>query len=94
MSTFRIARRRKFTTIAQETVNDERLSFRARGILLWLLDIALSEAKRSTRVSEDPAGTYGEGRTERCHAVRDSRRSFASAHRLIPGRLPIGDRRA
>jgi hypothetical protein len=59
-----------------------------------LLDIALSEAKRSTRVSEDPAGTYGEGRTERCHAVRDSRRSFASAYRLILGRLPIGDRRA
>jgi hypothetical protein len=38
MTTFRIVRRDRFTTISQETVNDARLSFRARGILIWLLD--------------------------------------------------------
>jgi len=31
-------RRHRFTTIDRETVNDERLSFRARGVLAWLLD--------------------------------------------------------
>jgi hypothetical protein len=38
MTTYRIAKRARFATIDQQTVNDERLSFRARGILLWLLD--------------------------------------------------------
>lgn len=34
----RVARRRRFTVIDQRAVNDGRLSFRARGILAWLLD--------------------------------------------------------
>jgi hypothetical protein len=38
MTTFRVAERRRFTTVDRETLNDERLSFRARGILVWLLD--------------------------------------------------------
>jgi hypothetical protein len=38
MTTYRVASRARFTTIDRETVNDERLSFRARGVLLWLLD--------------------------------------------------------
>lgn len=38
MSTLRVARRSRFTTIDQRTVNDARLSFRARGVLVWLLD--------------------------------------------------------
>jgi hypothetical protein len=40
MTTIRVAHRRRFTTIDQATVNDERLSFRARGVLAWLLDKA------------------------------------------------------
>lgn len=38
MTTIRVAQRARFTTIDRETLNDERLSFRARGILAWLLD--------------------------------------------------------
>lgn len=38
MTTIRVIRRQRFTTIDRETVNDGRLSFRARGILVWLLD--------------------------------------------------------
>ena len=38
MTTLRIAKRDRFTVVDQRTVNDDRLSFRARGILVWLLD--------------------------------------------------------
>lgn len=38
MSTIRVARRKRYATIARETVNDVRLSYRARGVLCWLLD--------------------------------------------------------
>lgn len=38
MSTIRVARRHHYTTIDRRTLNDDRLSFRARGLLVWLLD--------------------------------------------------------
>lgn len=38
MSTIRVARRRRFTSVDRTTVNDARLSFRALGLLTWLLD--------------------------------------------------------
>lgn len=38
MSTFRVVKRDRYTTIDRATLNDERLSFKARGILVWLLD--------------------------------------------------------
>lgn len=38
MTQFRVVRRQRFTTVDRQTVNDSRLSFRARGILVWLLD--------------------------------------------------------
>lgn len=38
LTTIRVAKRKKFTMVARDTVNDGRLSFRARGILFWLLD--------------------------------------------------------
>lgn len=38
MTTIRVARRNRFTTVDRTTVNDSRLSFRARGVLMWLLD--------------------------------------------------------
>ena len=38
MTTIRVDRRDKFTTIDRDLVNDDRLSFRARGVLVWLLD--------------------------------------------------------
>jgi len=38
MGTVRVAKRRRFTQVDQATVNDQTLSFRARGVLVWLLD--------------------------------------------------------
>lgn len=38
MTTIRVARRKRFTTIDRAAINDTRLSFRARGVLAWLLD--------------------------------------------------------
>jgi hypothetical protein len=38
MSIVRVARRARYSTIDQRTIRDDRLSFRARGILAWLLD--------------------------------------------------------
>jgi hypothetical protein len=38
MTTIRVAKRERFTTVTRATVNDKRLSFRARGVLFWLLD--------------------------------------------------------
>lgn len=38
MTTLRIARRRQYVRLDSRAVNDDRLSFRARGILAWLLE--------------------------------------------------------
>jgi len=38
MTTIRVGRRERFTAIDRRTINDQDLSFRARGILVWLLD--------------------------------------------------------
>lgn len=38
MTTIRVARRHRFTPIDRRTINDDRLSFRARGVLVYLLD--------------------------------------------------------
>lgn len=38
MTTIRVERRDRFTTVDRDTVNDASLSFRARGLLVWLLD--------------------------------------------------------
>jgi hypothetical protein len=38
MPTYRVANRQRYTSISREPINDQRLSFRARGVLVWLLD--------------------------------------------------------
>ncbi len=38
MTTIRVPHRRRFTSIDRATLNDASLSFRARGVLAWLLD--------------------------------------------------------
>lgn len=38
MTAIRVGRRKRFTTIDRKALNDSRLSFRARGVLAWLLD--------------------------------------------------------
>jgi hypothetical protein len=57
VATIRVAGRKRFTTVDQETVNDDRLSFRARGILLWLLDKPDDWSTDSERIAE--AGAEG-----------------------------------
>ena len=37
-TSIRVARRDRYTSVSRSTINDENLSFRARGILIWLLD--------------------------------------------------------
>lgn len=38
MTAIRVAKRKRYVSVDREAVNDSRLSFRARGILVWLLD--------------------------------------------------------
>lgn len=38
MTTLRIAKRRQYVNLDSRAVNDDRLSFRARGVLAWLLE--------------------------------------------------------
>jgi hypothetical protein len=38
MSTIRVAKRHRFTSVHRDTINDASLSFRARGLLIYLLD--------------------------------------------------------
>jgi hypothetical protein len=38
ITTIRVATRDRFTPVSRKTINDVRLSFKARGILIWLLD--------------------------------------------------------
>lgn len=38
MTTIRVAKRHRFTSIDRSAINDTNLSFRTRGILVWLLD--------------------------------------------------------
>lgn len=52
MSTLRVARRRRYTQVDRRSVNDAQLSFRARGLLVWLLDKPDDWAVDSTSISE------------------------------------------
>lgn len=57
MSVIRVARRARFTTIDRRTIRDDRLSFRARGILVWLLDHPDDWSARADVIaSEGPEG--------------------------------------
>lgn len=57
MSTIRVAKRTRYTTIDQRTIRDDRLSFRARGILVWLLDHPDDWSARADVIAR--AGTEG-----------------------------------
>lgn len=57
MTQFRVRRRDRFTTIDRTTVNDSRLSFKARGLLIWLLDKPDDWRCDSTQIAQ--AGTEG-----------------------------------
>ncbi len=57
MTTIRVDRRDRFTTIDRDLINDYSLSFRARGILVWLLDKPDGWTVRSDFISR--AGNEG-----------------------------------
>lgn len=38
MTILRVSTRERFTVVDRRTINDDRLSYRARGVLVWLLD--------------------------------------------------------
>lgn len=57
VTTIRVAKRDRFTTLDRRTVNDGRLSFRARGVLLWVLDKPDDWETNSTAIAE--AGLEG-----------------------------------
>lgn len=57
MTTIRVERRDRWTTVARTTVNDTSLSFRARGVLVWLLDKPDGWRVRSEAIAL--AGTEG-----------------------------------
>jgi hypothetical protein len=52
VTTIRVAKRDRFTAIDRRTINDDQLSFRARGILIWLLDKPDDWVCDSTRLAQ------------------------------------------
>jgi len=59
MTTLRVEKRSRFATVDRRTVNDKRLSWAARGLLVWLLDKPddwITSTDRLTR--ESPQGRH------------------------------------
>jgi hypothetical protein len=84
VSTIRVAKRDRFTSIDRRAINDERLSFRARGVLTWLLDKPDDwSATRETIASGSPEGV---------HAIRGALKELADLGYLVRTkiRLPNG----
>lgn len=79
MSTIRVRRRSRFTTIHRDTINDDQLSFRARGVLVWLLD----KPDDWSCSSEQIARSGGEGRD----AIRSALAELESAGYLQRARV-------
>lgn len=85
MSTIRVHRRTRYTTVDRRAVNDERLSFRARGILAWLLD-----KPDDWRFDSESIARQGiEGRD----AVRAALRELREAGYMIQRKVRGGDGR-
>ena len=51
MATIRVTHRQRFTVIDQRTINDARMSFKALGLLTWLLDKPDNWTVDSTRIA-------------------------------------------
>lgn len=85
MSTFRVVKRDRYTSIARGTINDDRLSFRARGVLVWLLD--KPDDWSATRESIAAASTDG------VTAVRSALRELASFGYLVRTKVRLPDGR-
>lgn len=83
MSTIRVARRARYTTVAKGAVNDQSLSFRARGLLVWLLD-----KPDDWRVDSTTIARHG---TEGREAVRTALRELEQARYLRRQRVQNPD---
>lgn len=75
MTTIRVASRSRYTVISNAAINDARLSFRARGVLVWLL----AKPDDWTTSAEALASQATEGRD----AVRSAMRELANAGYII-----------
>lgn len=53
MTTLRVERRQRFTTVHRDTVNDSSLSWQARGLLIWLLDKPDDWRVNSTQIEHE-----------------------------------------
>lgn len=51
MTTIRVAHRKRYASISRDAINDQRLSFRARGVLTWLLDKPNDWTSTAERIS-------------------------------------------
>lgn len=86
MGTIRVARRRRYTSIDRRAINDRALSFRARGILHWLLDKPDDWSVRSEAIANESAR---EGR----EAVRTALTELEAAGYLVRRRVQGPDGR-
>jgi hypothetical protein len=75
MSTIRVSKRERFTIIDRRLANDDSLSFKARGVLLWLL--SKPDDWRCTADDISNAGTEGRD------AVRSALKELRSAGYLV-----------
>ena len=79
----RHAQRRRFTTIDRAALNDKRLSFRARGILSWLLDKPDNWDVRSEAIADE--GTEGRDAIRTALNELESYRYVRRLRRQVPG---------
>lgn len=83
MSTIRIARRRRYTNIDRRSIRDDRLSFRALGLLTWLLDHP--DDWRAN--AEEIAREHPEGKREGRDAIRTAFQHLREAGYLVRERV-------
>ena len=79
MTTIRVARRQRYTSIDRRTIQDSRISFRALGVLAWLLD----KPDDWQADADTIASTHTEGRD----AVRTALRELELAGYLVRRRF-------
>lgn len=75
MSTLRVARRSRYTSVDRRTINDTALSYRARGVLVWLLDKPDDWRADATSIAS--------GGTEGRDAIRSALRELEAGGYLV-----------
>lgn len=83
MTTIRVHRRQRFTTIDRDTINDRELSLKALGLLVWLLDKPDDWRVRS----EGIAGSVKDGRD----SVRAGLQELEQAGYIVREKIRLND---